>query len=136
MMMLCDECDMWRLLYRRTKLKKTQCALLESLLDNYSYTYGSSLQNIELPEPFKEVYKSIILVVTNQLKSCITQQGMIQFVFTVLKKLQYKMQTQNFIHNVTTQCLKPKINVLHFCTYSKSISVTCIFNNQIITYKK
>ena len=27
-----------------------------SLLDNYSYTCGSSLQDIELPEPFKEVY--------------------------------------------------------------------------------
>ena len=56
MMVLCDECDMWRLLYCKTKLKKTQRALLVSLLDNYSYTCGSSLQDIELPEPFKEVY--------------------------------------------------------------------------------
>jgi len=37
-------------------LKKKQHALLESLLDNHSYTCGSSLQDIELPEPFKEVY--------------------------------------------------------------------------------
>ena len=42
-------------------------------------------------------FTSVILVVTNQLKSSITQQGMIQFAFTVLKKLQYKMQMQNFL---------------------------------------
>ncbi|XP_065906831.1 uncharacterized protein [Dysidea avara] len=56
MMMLCEECDMWRLLYCKTKLKKTQRTSLESLLDNYSYTCGSSLQDMELPEPFSEVY--------------------------------------------------------------------------------
>ena len=28
----------------------------KALLDNYSYTCGSPLQDIELPEPFKEVY--------------------------------------------------------------------------------
>ena len=28
----------------------------KALLDNYSYTCGSSLQDTELPEPFKEVY--------------------------------------------------------------------------------
>ena len=47
---------MWRLLYCKTKLKKTQRTSLESLLDNYSYTCGSSLQDMELPEPFSEVY--------------------------------------------------------------------------------
>lgn len=54
--MLCEECEMWRLLYCKTKLRKTQHALLESLLDNFSFTCGSSLQDIELPEPIKEVY--------------------------------------------------------------------------------
>ena len=49
MMVLCEECDMWRLFYYKTKLKKIQRALFESLLDNYSYTCGSSLQDIELP---------------------------------------------------------------------------------------
>jgi len=51
MMMLYEECDMWRLLYSKTKLHNT-----ELLLVNYSYTCGSSLQDMEFPEPFSEVY--------------------------------------------------------------------------------
>jgi len=52
MMMFCEKCDMWRLLYCKTELKKPQHTVLESLLDTYSYTCGSSLQDIGLPEPF------------------------------------------------------------------------------------
>jgi len=44
-MMLCEECDMWHLLYCKTKLSKTQRASLESLLDSFSYTCSSSLQD-------------------------------------------------------------------------------------------
>ena len=54
MMMLCEECGMWRLLYCKTKLKKPQRTVLESLLDTYSYTCGSSLKDIGFP--FSEVY--------------------------------------------------------------------------------
>ena len=38
------------------KLKKTQCGSLESLLDSYLYMCGSSLQDMELPELFSELY--------------------------------------------------------------------------------
>jgi len=55
MMMLCEECNMWRLLYSKAKLKKAQRTSLELLLVHI-HTCGSSLQDMELPEPFSEVY--------------------------------------------------------------------------------
>ena len=53
MMVLCDECDMWRLLYCKTKLLKNSVLCLS----HYWITILIHVaQDIELSVPFKEVY--------------------------------------------------------------------------------
>ena len=56
MMLMCEECEMWRLMYRKQKLKKDERSLLEQQLDGLVYTCGSSLQDLDLPKPLDEVY--------------------------------------------------------------------------------
>ena len=55
-MLLCDECEMWRLLYGKKKLKKAERRQLELKLDGLSFTCGSSLQELDLPAPLNDVY--------------------------------------------------------------------------------
>ena len=45
MMLVCDECEMWRLQYSKRKLKAIDCHL-EQKLDGISVTCGSSLQDL------------------------------------------------------------------------------------------
>ena len=56
MMLLCDECEIWRLLYSKKKLKKAERRQLELELDGLSFTCGSALQDLDLPAPLNEVY--------------------------------------------------------------------------------
>lgn len=51
----CDSCDMWRVVFSKYKLKPSQRSLLQQLLFNYSYTCGSQLKDLDLPEEFKNV---------------------------------------------------------------------------------
>ena len=56
MMLMCEECEMWRLLYSKKKLKPEHRRLLSLKLDELSFTCGASLQDIDLPPPLNEVY--------------------------------------------------------------------------------
>ena len=56
MMLLCSECEIWRLLYAKKKLKKADRRNLELELEGMIFTCGSSLQELELPAPLSEVY--------------------------------------------------------------------------------
>ena len=56
MMLLCDECEMCRLLYSKRKLKAIDRRRLEQKLDGLSFTCGSSLQDLDLPQPLDQVY--------------------------------------------------------------------------------
>jgi len=51
----CDSCDMWRIVFSKYKLKPSQRSLLQRLLLNYSYTCGSQLKDLDLPEEFRNV---------------------------------------------------------------------------------
>ena len=44
---MCDECQMWRLVYSQVKLSKEQREYLQSQLEHYSFTCGSDLSNME-----------------------------------------------------------------------------------------
>ena len=55
MMLQCDECGLWRLLYCKRKLKQER-ELLERELDGLMYTCGTSLQDLKLDPPLDEVY--------------------------------------------------------------------------------
>lgn len=43
LMVQCEECDMWRLVFSKLKLKKTQRDQLSNVLDNIAYTCGVML---------------------------------------------------------------------------------------------
>ena len=55
MMVQCNECCMWRLIYSKYKLKKEQIIKLQAVLDNFTYTCGSKLAELQLPVEFKDV---------------------------------------------------------------------------------
>ena len=47
-MIMCEECDMWRLVYSSAKLSVDQREYLESQLQHYAFTCGADLSNLEL----------------------------------------------------------------------------------------
>ena len=47
----CSECEMWRLVFSKYKLKPEEVREIQLLLDDYTYTCGSKLVNL-LPEKF------------------------------------------------------------------------------------
>ena len=51
MMLMCDECGMWRLVYATRKILADEKRLLESALDGLSFSCGSPLQEADLSLP-------------------------------------------------------------------------------------
>ena len=56
MMLLCEECEMWRLLYSKKKLKAEDRCLLTLQLEDLAFSCGALLQDLDLPAPLNEVY--------------------------------------------------------------------------------
>ena len=52
----CDECGKWRLLFSKQKLNYSETCELEGLLDDCSYSCGVSLSELELPNTEKLYY--------------------------------------------------------------------------------
>ena len=56
-MMLCDECEIWRLVNSRRKLKQNEKKELEKALDGMSFSCGAQLQqDYDIPEYLKDVF--------------------------------------------------------------------------------
>ena len=55
LMVQCDECSMWRLIFAKHKLTKDQRSELQLILRDNVYTCGSKLQDLELRDEFREV---------------------------------------------------------------------------------
>ena len=70
---------MWHLLYARKKLKATQQRGLKCAFEDWPFTCGTQLQDLELPGELGEVY----IHVGNRLKSCTTVRSTTPYVFTV-----------------------------------------------------
>lgn len=51
----CSECDMWRLIFSKYKLKPEQQRELQLFLDDFTYTCGSKLVDLLPPEEYKYV---------------------------------------------------------------------------------
>ena len=51
----CEECDMWRLLFCRFKLNYQETSELSRCLDDISYSCGVSFSELELPGRLKDV---------------------------------------------------------------------------------
>ena len=56
LMLQCDECAMWRLLYSKFKLTKKERTDLQVAIEDISFTCGAPLQDLQLPECLSEVY--------------------------------------------------------------------------------
>ena len=55
-MLQCDECGLWRLLYSKQKLSRKEREDLQGILEDYSFTCGAPLQDLELPGRLVNVY--------------------------------------------------------------------------------
>jgi hypothetical protein len=49
LMLECEECGMWRLIYAKHKLSSNQRKALQDLLEGMSFSCGSPLQDLDLP---------------------------------------------------------------------------------------
>ncbi len=54
-MVECSECNMWRIIFSKYKLKKDQRAYLQALLEKYMYSCGASLKDLDLPEEYNDI---------------------------------------------------------------------------------
>ena len=52
MMLQCEECDLWRLIFSKRKLSVSDRAELQATLDDVAYTCGATLDMLDLPEKF------------------------------------------------------------------------------------
>ena len=55
MMLMCDECEMWRLLYAKRKLKKQERIEVEQGLNGLSFSCAAQLQDSDLPHYLKNI---------------------------------------------------------------------------------
>ena len=55
MMLQCDECGMWRIIYSKYKMNKDKRLELTAILDQFSYSCGSRLADLQLPDAYKYV---------------------------------------------------------------------------------
>ena len=55
-MVQCEECLMWRLLYSKQKLSKSERSSLQTTLENVTYSCGAQLQDLDLSGNLAEVY--------------------------------------------------------------------------------
>ena len=55
-MLQCEECDLWRLLFSKRKLSIKERAELQSILDDVAYSCGATLEELDLPDKFSCVH--------------------------------------------------------------------------------
>ena len=60
-MLQCDECGMWRLLYSQFKLTKKERANLQAAIEDISFTCGAQLQDLGLSGWLNNVYTRELL---------------------------------------------------------------------------
>ena len=80
LMLQCEECNMWRLVYSKYKLSVAQRCQLQRLLDDYSYSCGAKLEELERDS---KMLKSEIMLVETQLKNCTIRLVLSPYVCTV-----------------------------------------------------
>ena len=85
LMLQCDECGIWRLLYSCHKLTKKEQNDPQITIKDVSFTCGAHLQDLELPGPerLNNVYTRKISYMGSLLKSYITLLNTCLFVFIV-----------------------------------------------------
>ena len=101
LMLQCEECDLWRLVFSKRKLTVRDRAELQAILDDVAFTCGATLETLDLPEKFscvairehhcfEPIEKLIIVLILSQ------------FVLTVLHPLKIRASdlTTLFVQSV------------------------------------
>ena len=119
----CDKCTKWHLLFSKRKLSARERAQLEGIIAEGSYSCGATIADLILPDALKSVgIYGAITVVTQLRKSITLPTKMIWSAFTVAvrKTLRYLSSQILFICTVLTVC-RPNVftntilcSVLHF----------------------
>ena len=55
LMVQCEECEMWRLVYSKYKLNKSEKSSLQSVFEDFTYTCGASLSDLDLSGRLQDV---------------------------------------------------------------------------------
>ena len=55
LMVQCSECELWRIIFSKYKLKDHQISYLRDVLDDFTYSCGASLKDLNLSEEYKFV---------------------------------------------------------------------------------
>jgi hypothetical protein len=55
LMVQCTELNMWRIIFSKYKLTKEQQFYLQTVLEDYTYSCGASLEELHLPEEYNTV---------------------------------------------------------------------------------
>ena len=56
LLLQCEECDKWRLIFCKYKLSVQEVSELQSILEDVSYTCGTTFDNLELPGRLTNVF--------------------------------------------------------------------------------
>ncbi len=54
-MVQCSECGMWRIIFSRYKLRNEQRQYLQVILDDFMYSCGASLKDLNLTEEYNDI---------------------------------------------------------------------------------
>ena len=73
LMLQCEECEMWHLLYSPRKLSPSLRNQLSALLEDFTYTCGATLSDLELPDALSDVCVCVIYNATTILRNYISQ---------------------------------------------------------------
>ena len=55
LMVQCEECNMWRFVFSKYKVKAAQRQKLQQVISDYSYTCGAKFEDLNLGKEFKDV---------------------------------------------------------------------------------
>jgi hypothetical protein len=71
MVIQCEECEMWRVIYSRKKLDPQNLCLLEKILEDVVYTYGTTFDELDLPPSLSTVCIRRFIIVMIQWRNSI-----------------------------------------------------------------
>ena len=117
LMLQCDECAMWRLLYSRFKLTKKEKSHLQHVIEDILFTCGAPLQDLELPGRLNEVYtRELSCGETIEKLYYTIRQSILRYVSTVQKKSTAFQETD--IHNAALAKTNQKSRKHRCCVMS------------------
>jgi hypothetical protein len=124
MMLQCDECNMWRLLYCQVKLNSSEKAELSSIWDDFTFTCGVSLQDLEMEGTLADVYTRDLSC--NNVVEKLYRKALL-FVF-IVRALSMQQVTKSIIRSVRTACTEKSSKCRLHCTSSYEFFILLNFS--------